>query len=53
MSQRYRCVVTGQDAGGKSRVVRDTTVATEALGIADFTCPAPGSPTRGWPTLTN
>ncbi len=36
MSNRYRCVVTGRNADGRSIVVRDEEVPTAALGCADF-----------------
>jgi hypothetical protein len=43
-------VVTGRDAGGKSVVVRDTTVPTGVLGVADFwkTTTSPASPAQDW-----
>jgi hypothetical protein len=50
MSQTYRCVVTGHDAGGQSVLVRDTRVPTGALGVADFwkTTTSPASATEDW-----
>jgi naringenin degradation protein FdeH len=50
MAPGYRCVVTGRDAAGKSVIVRDTAVATAALGIADFwkTNTSPASLADDW-----
>ncbi len=50
MGRAYRCVVTGRDTGGKSVVVRDSTVPTAALGSADFwkTTTSPASLAQDW-----